>query len=410
MAGNQILTSSEISFEALMILENNLVFSRGMDRQYSDQFAVEGGKIGDTINIRRPARFVANSGPALQLQDFVETSLPLQLAYYENVHVPFTSKDLTLSMDDFSERVLKPAVATLANKIDYDGLVFAVNATPTSVGIPGTTPTSSQTYLNAGDKMNDEAAPRDSQRFLCVSSLAEATAVNSFQGLFQKADSIAKQYEMGRMGTAFGFDWSMSQNVPTHTVGALGGTPLVDGAAQTGNTLNTKGWSNSIAGILNVGDIFTIANVNAINPQNRQSTGKLRQFVVTASANSTGAGKSALSIYPAINPPGVNQTLTAFQTVDSAPIDGAALTVVGTAGQTSVENLAYHKSAYTMAMADLELPRNMEMAEVVRSKKAGLSIRFVRGFDIVNDRFISRLDALYGFAATYPEMGCRVKG
>lgn len=400
---NTLLTISMITREALRVLENNLTFAKGVNRQYDDQFAKSGAKIGDTLNIRKPARYVGRTGATLSVEDHTETSVPLQLATQFGVDVQFTSKDLALSLDDFGKRFLNPAMATVANKIDRDGLL-SYRDVFNAVGTPGTVPNSLLTYLNAGVKMDFQACPKDGERSIVVGPLAQATIVDALKGLFQSSDQIKDQYESGNMGRTAGFKWSMDQNVITHTFGPQGGTPLVNGASQTGTSLATKGWTASAASRLKQGDIFTIAGVNAVNPQTRQSTGQLAQFVVTADFSSDGSGNGAVSIYPAITTSG------AFQTVDSSPADGAAITVMGTASQLSPAHLAYHRDAFCLGMADLPLPGGVDMASRISDNQLGVSIRMVRQYDIVNDRFPCRLDVLYGWKTIYSELACRVQG
>lgn len=406
---NQILTISKITRETLRVLENNLAFARGANRNYDDNFAESGAKIGDTINIRKPTRYIGRTGQALNIEDQTETSVPLQLSTQFGVDIVFTTKDLKLSMDDFSERFLKPAVATVANKIDRDGLIMAKNAVYNTVGTPGTTPSTLLTYLNAGIKMDFESCPKDDQRSIVCDPLAQGTIVDALKGLFQDSKDIAEQYRNGNMGRAAGFNWSMDQNVVQHTVGPLGGTPLVNGSNQTGNTLSTKGWTSSAASRLKRGDVFTIANVYAVNPQNRQTTGQLRQFVVTNDFSSDGSGNGSVVISPAINPP-IGGVFTQYQTVDSNVVDGAAITVLGSAGTITTSNLAFHRDAFVLGSADLELPGGVDMAARVSDKKAGLSIRMVRQYDINLDRIPCRLDVLYGWAPLYPELACRIAG
>ncbi len=409
---NQILTISMITRETLMILENDLAFTRGVNRQYDDKFAIEGAKIGDTINIRKPTRYIGRTGQALQIEDQTETSVPLQLSTQFGVDIVFSKKDLTLSMDDFSERFLKSAVATVANKIDRDGLIMAKNNTPNVVGIPGTTPSALLTYLTGGAYLDNNACPKDDQRFAVLNPIAQATIIDSLKGLFQDSDEIAEQYMSGNMGRAVGFNWSMDQNVVQHTVGALGGTPLVNGSNQSGSTINLKGFTANVTAVLNPGDIFTIAGIYQVNPQNRQSTGVLQPFVVNSalSLNSDGSGNVTVPIYPFLIPP-VSATVPAqYQTVTASPADGTAITVSGTAGLLTACNMLYHKNAYVLGCADLELPGGVEMAARVSDPQTGLSIRMVKAYDINQDRSPCRLDILYGWAPLYGELGVQVRG
>lgn len=399
---NNILTIGGITRESLRILKNNLAFTRGVNREYDDKFAVQGAKIGDTLSIRKPARYLGRSGAAISIEDHTETSIPLTLDQQEGVDIEFTSKDLTLSMDDFSKRFLEPAIATVSNKIDRAGLGL-YNTVPNAVGTLGTTPTSLKTFLQAGGKLNNEAAPRDKNRSAIIGVNEEIELVDSLKGLFQSSEQIKKQYEDGMMGRAAGFNWSMDQNVMSHTVGAHGGTPLVNGASQTGSSLVTDGWTASAA-ILKKGDIITLDSVNGVNPQSRQSTFTARQFVVTADVSADGSGNATIPVYPSIAASG------AFKTVDALPADNAAITVLGTASASGIENMVFHRDAFVFGCADLVVPKGVDMASRVSDKDLGLSIRMVRQYDINTDKFPCRLDILFGYAAVYPELACRVRG
>lgn len=399
---NAALTISQITKESLRILENSLTFAKGATREYDDQFAISGAKIGDTLNIRKPARYAGRTGPTLAIEDHTETSTPLQLTTQFGVDLAFTSKELTLSIDEFSDRIIKPAMATIANKMDLDGLALYKDVANT-VGVPGTIPSTLKTYLQAGAKMDYEACPRDGQRSVVIDPNAQVEIVDALKGLFQSSSEVKSQYENGNMGLAGGLKWSMDQNINTHIVGAWVGTPLINGAAQVGSSLVTDGWTGSVTGLLKKGDIFTIAGVYGVNPQSRQSTGQLRQFVVTADVNSA-TGNATLPIFPAI------VTSGPFQTVTVAPADNAAITVLGAAGTISPAHLAYHKNAFVLGCADLLLPKGVDMAARVSDKQLGLSARMVRAYDINNDRFPCRFDVLYGWKAVYPELACRIQG
>lgn len=400
---NSILTISKITREALMVLENNLTFAKGVNREYDDQFANSGAKIGDTLNVRKPARYAGRSGATLAVEDHTESSVAVALDTQFGVDVNFTSKDLTLSMDDFSKRFLEPALATIASKIDRDGLALYKNVA-NAVGTPGTLPTTLRTYLTAGAKMDDEACPQKG-RSVVINPWGQVEIIDALKGLFQSSEQIKNQYEQGNMGLAGGFKWSMDQNVNVHTVGPLGGTPLVNGVTASGaTTLVTDGWTAAAASRLKQGDVFTIAGVNSVNPQSRASTGQLRQFVVTADCSSSAGGAITIPIFPAITSSG------AFQTVDALPADNAALTILGAASTASPTFLAYHKNAFALASADLQMPNGVDMASRVSDKQLGMSIRMVRQYDIVNDKFPCRLDVLYGWKAIYPELACRIQG
>jgi hypothetical protein len=413
---NQLLTISKITNEALMVLENELTFTSEVNRDYDDQFAVVGAKIGNVVNVRRPPRFIGTTGPALNVEDFNETSVPVTLTTQFHVDTQFTTQDLALSLDMFSQRVLKPAVAAIANKIDRDGLVMAKNSTANLVGTPGTTPTGLLTYLTAGAFLDAEGAPRDGRRCVVIEPFTSAAIVDSLKGLFVPSDVIGDQYRKGLMGRdSGGMNWKMDQNVVSQTFGfATGATNVtVNGPGQgltTGwastSTISLNNSANNLT--LQQGDVIQLAGVFAVNPQNRQSYGKLRNFVVTAAVSQTGAGNFNVTVSPALISAGQ------FQNVTASPASGAAVTfasLVTTGSANAVvspQNLLFHRNAYTLAVADLELPEGVHFAGRASDKEVGLSIRVVRQYTINNDSIPTRLDVLYGWAPLYQELGCRV--
>jgi hypothetical protein len=393
-----------ITREALRILENNLTFTKYVRRDFDDSYGRAGAKIGTVLNIRKPPRYVGRVGQGLQIEDATETSVPLTLNTQRGVDIAFTSQDLALSIDDFSDRFVKPAIANVANFIDFDGLGQYLNVY-NEIGTPGTVPNALLTYLQAGQRLDEEAAPRDNARALVISPAMQATIVDALKGLFQSSQDIAEQYEKGTMGLTIGFKWSMDQNVRTQQVGAYAGsTPIVTVAGQTGNSILTSGWA---AGqVLNRGDIVTFAGVFAVNPQNHQSTGALRQFVITANVVSAGG----LATLPIAGPGGLGIiTAGPFQTVTNSPAAAAVITISGASGTgPTPRGLAFHKDAFAFASADLPLPGGVDMAARVADKQLGMSIRLVRAYDINTDRFPCRLDILYGWTTLYPELAVRV--
>lgn len=399
---NTLLTISKITNESLRVLKNNLAGSAGINKEYSKEFANKGAKIGSVINIRKPVRFTVRTGRTLDIQDVTDQSVALTLDTQAGVDFQFTSQDMALSIDEFSDRYIKPAVATIANKIDYD-VMSLYKQVSNSVGTPGTVPNDLTEALDAGRKMKELGCPVDDNWWHIVNPECEAAVVNGLSGKFQAADEIAKQYKKGMMGMAAGFMWKMDQNVRQHTTGAFsGGTPLVNGASQSGASLITDGWSSG-ATTVKEGDVFTIANVYAINPQSRESTGVLQQFTITAD-NSDTTGDMTLAISPSI------VTSGPYQNVSAAPADNAAITMLGSASTAYPQNMAFHKDAFTLGSADLPLPGGVDMAARASDSASGLSIRLVRQYDIREDVFPCRLDILYGVKAIYPQLACRVWG
>ena len=411
---NNLLTISMITNEALMVLENELTFSGQVDRNYDDQFAVTGAKIGATLNVRRPGRFVGTSGPALNVEDFNETSVPVTLSTQFHVDTQFTSQDLALSLDMFSDRILKPAVAAIANKVDFDGLTMAKNNTANIVGTAGTPPTGLITYLTAGAYLDSEGAPRDGRRSCVIEPFTSATIVDSLKGLFVPSDVIGKQYQKGMMGRdSAGVNWYMDQNVVAQTFGSYS-TATLACATTTATGFLTSGWASTstialtattaTAG-LKQGDVIQIDGVYAVNPQNRQAYGsnKLRNFVVTSNVTVATSGTTNVTVSPAVITAGQFQNVSIPTTSATA-----AVTPFNKTGTVSPQNIVMHKNAFCLATADLELPDGVHFAGRASDKELGLSLRVVRQYTINNDSIPTRVDVLYGWAPLYPELACRV--
>ena len=401
---NSILTIDMITRKALEILENNLVLTRNVNRQYDDSFAVEGAKIGSTLRIRLPDRALVTDGAALQVQDDNEQFTTLTVSTQKHIGVNFTSAELTMQLDDFAERVLKPRISQLASSIDAD-VANAYKAIGNTVGTPGTTPASSLVLLQAQQKLNEAAAVM-SPRYATVNPAANAGLVEGMKGLFNPTDTIAKQFKNGMMGTGvLGFDEiNMSQSIKQHTTGNFPVSPIVSASATFAEGQSTLAITFA-SGTKSVkqGDVFTIAGVYAVNPQTRESTGSLQQFVVTADNSVTSSTSMTLAISPALYTSG-----NALATVDSFPAQSAIITFLGSASTQYPQNMIYHKDAITFATADLLLPQGVDMA--ARAVHNGISLRVVRQYDINNDRLPCRIDVLYGFSTIRPQMACRLWG
>lgn len=398
---NSILTIDMITRKALEILENNLVLTRNVNRQYDDSFAVEGAKIGSTLRIRKPDRALVTDGAALQVQDENQQYTTLTVSSQKHIGLNFTSAELTMQLDDFAELILKPRVSQLAASVDAD-VANAYKSIYNSVGTPGTTPATSLVLLQAQQKLNEFAAPMN-PRYATVNPAANAGLVEGMKGFFNPTGTISKQFANGMMSTGvLGYDEiNMSQSIANHTNGDWGTVITSTGTISTQGqatlpisfTGSSKTWK--------VGDVFTIASVYAVNPQTRQSTGSLQQFTVTA--DTSGSSTATLAISPPIY-----TSEHALATVNSFPQATAAITMLGTAATGYAQNLIYHKDAITMATADLLLPQGVDMAS--RQVHNGISMRIVRQYDINNDRMPCRIDVLYGYSVIRPEMACRMWG
>ena len=403
---NSLLTIDMITRKSLEILENNLVITRNVNRQYDDSFAVEGAKIGSTLRIRLPDRALVTDGAALQVQDDNEQYTTLTVSSQKHIGINFTSAELTMQLDDFAERVLKPRISQLASSVDAD-VANSYNQVFQSVGTPGTTPATALVLLQAHQKLNESASPMQ-PRYATVNPAANAALVDGLKGLFNPTDTISRQFKNGMMGEGvLGYEEiNMSQSIKQLTTGtrtATANTLQVNATitAQGTSTIDIKSGTGSAT--IKKGEVFTIAGVYAVNPQTRESTGSLQQFTVLADATASSGTWTGVQISPALYT--ADQALA---TVDSMPQVNAYINFLGAASTTYAQNLVYHKDAIAFATADLLLPQGVDMAS--RAVHNGISLRVVRQYDINNDRMPCRVDVLYGYNTIRPQMACRIWG
>lgn len=394
---NTILTPTTITREALRILHQKLNYVGSINRQYDDSFAKEGAKIGDTLKIRLPNQYTVRTGAALVAQDTAESSVSLQVGTQKGVDMNFTSVDLTLSLQDFSQRVLDPAMSVLAAAIEADAMSMYKDVYQT-VWNSGSALT--MAHVLAGRKILQDALVPLDNRTANLSTQPMVDLVTDSKSLFNAQTEISKQYKEGYVGRAAGFDFMENTLWPAHTRGAANTSYTVDtrtSALATDGTAYSSFTVASGSGSWNVGDVFTIANVYRVHPETKNSTSVLHQFVVTEAL----AGTGTLKFSPSIVLGGAKQNCTISSTSATA-----AITVAGTASGTDDTSLLYHKDAFAFATADLVMPKGVDFA--AREVMDGISIRIVRQYDINSDKFPCRLDVLYGYKTIRPQLACRL--
>lgn len=406
---NSLITPTVIAKRALMNLDNNLVMGNLVYRDYESNFGPT--KIGDTVTIRRPIDFTVTDGATLSLQDVTEGSLTMQISKRKHVDFTFTDTDLTLTVDEFDKRYIKPASIQLANQIDRDLQALYVNVNNWA-GTPGQTINSHSDFLKGVERLDTLAVPQDERRAILSPADHHGLAGN-FSGIY--VNSIAGEaLRAGTLPPIAGVDTYMTQNVKVHTVGAHGGTPLVRGGSQNSTyanvkttmtqSLSTDGWSTSV--VLKAGDVFTIAGVYDVNPVTKETLPHLKQFVLTADVTTDGSASndSPLTIYPAIISSG------AYQNCSATPADNAAITYLGTASTGYAQNMIFHKNAFALAMVPImQAPSGAGVSQATEKYK-GLSMQWSAQYDITNARMIYRLDVLYGVKAIDPRLAVRLSG
>jgi hypothetical protein len=394
MSNDVMLSPSLISKETLVILVNNLVTAGRVNRQFEEQF---GMKIGSSLTIRKPNRFLVTEGAGLSVQDIIEPSTSITITNQSHIDFQFTTANLSLVVEEFRERYLKPAMEKLANRIDR-GVLGNIPNTYNEVGTVGTAPNAFSFIALVGQRLDEEAAPQN-DRTLILNPKAYWSVAVGISTVY--VNSVAEPGFKGYLPNLANLEIFEDQNIPTQTTGNYSGTATVLGSGQTGSTLVTTGWTVSITGLLNVGDVFTISAVNAVNPESLASTGSLRNFVVTATASSNSSGGASISIYPPITTSGP------FQTVDNGPISGATITVIsGTANSTNAKNIAFTRDAYGLVTVPLVMPDGVDFKAQEVFK--GISLRVIRDYDINNDVTPTRVDVMWGTSTYYPELSCRL--
>lgn len=395
---NTILTPTQVTRKAAMILHQKLNFIGSINRQYDDSFARSGAKIGDTLKVRMPNEYTVRTGLTMSAQNTSETSVDLTMATVKGVDMQFTSDELTLDLDDFSERIIEPAMSVLAANIEADALSMYKQVYNLYDG--DTAAFSFTSASNARQLLTDNLAPM-SQRTLLMNTAHATKYMIDTKGLFQDSEAIRKQYRDGLIGRTAGFEniYENTLLVP-HTTGTA--------AKTTGYVMNTSTGLTSGSGTLTIsggsttfliGDVITIADVYRVHPETKVSTGVLQQFVVTADS---GASATSLSVSPAPVTSGARQNVS----LTSAGASKAIVKVGAGANETLTQSLAYHKDAFAFVTADLPLPEGVDWAK--REVVDGISVSLVRDFSISDRTFPCRLDVLYGYKAIRPQLAARI--
>lgn len=397
-------------------LNNSLRFVGQISKSYNSEFKQGGTKVGATVNARLPQRYVVNTGAAFVPQPITDNVVPITITDQANVGLQFDTFTLTLQVEDYKSRYIDPAAEAMAAHVDYQGMARSYKGVYQTVGTPGVPPGSTGTlpqaasnvYMGASTKLSNIGV--SGRRWGVISPDMHQYLVAAFQAVFHPAGDITKQYKTGQVaGEALGAQaWYMDQSTPTHTVGALGGTPLLNmtSVSEGATSLVTDGWTAAAANRLKEGDVIQVAGCYAVNPHTRQSTRQLQDFVVTADADSDGSGNLTVSVQPPLRSTGQ------WQTVSAMPANNAAITIFGHASSyasvQTAQGLLATEEAFAMVTADLEKPMGVWASERISNKAIGVALRFVKDYNIMTDLSPARLDMIFGFKTVRPEMACRI--
>ena len=407
-----LLTDIKITRKSLAVLHNVSTFLGTIGRQHDKEFQHENRKIGNVLKLRLPNQYSFRRGPVAAMQNTVETQIQLVMAYIGGVDMDFTDTDLSLSLEDFSSRIIEPSVATMVANVEADAFGMFKDVYQLT-GTAGVTPAGLLPFLNAKALLNQSLTPKGKGRKVQVDSVTSAALVNGMTNFFNPTTELSEQFLEGAMGRASNFDFYENELVPVHTTGTMAGSAnvYVNGANQTGTSLILAGFTAGAT--LTQGTVMTLAGTNKIHQETKQSFGSLQQFVATLDAGGLGfytadaGGNMTVNISPAIIP-ATALPANPYSNVTASPTSGVAGSVVftGAASTSYGQNLAYHKDAFTFVTGDMTIPKGMDMA--YREESEGISLRIVRGFDIINNLYLSRLDILYGYLTCRPQLACRV--
>lgn len=410
---NSFVSPTWVLKDVARVAVNMLKFAANTERWYDDKYKAGGAKLGYTVSGRLPQRFRTTKGQAFQSQGINDQTVPVTLTDQANIATSWSTADATMVIEEVRKRYVNPAGEQLANTIDYDGLARMTPTVWKSEGTPGVTPSTMETWLTASARLTKVATPSDG-RTAVIDPLAMVKLIVDTKGLFNPSASISENYRSGQFGrNQLGIaEWYQDQNIYTHTTGSFTScTPTVFGANQTGSSLITQAWASG-ATTLNKGDVFTVAGVYEINPQNYASTGRLQQFVVTETVSDT-TGAMTISIAPPIITSG------ALATVSASPASGAAIIPLGSTITTgagtmtatsSPQSLIFHPEAFIFAMADLDADLPGAETSRVSDNELNVSLRYTRQYQIASDQKASRIDCLYGFKEFRPDWAVRVWG
>lgn len=408
-ATNVFQNTSLVTNEFLLQLTNSLEFVKGCNNDYVSRFT-ENMKVGESIKVRKPPIYKPRTGEDFTASDMADQYCTMTVQTTEGVDLEVTNREQMFNFTSLQEQVIKPAAHALAASIELKAMQIATLAVANSVGVPGTVPSSLETYNDARAIIFDASGPVEKERLIISSAMGVKTNTAG-QSLFNPTQTISDSFNKGFIGRHAMADVYESQVLKTLTTGPYGGTPAIDGASQTGATISTKAWTSAAAARLKAGDVLTFAGVYAVNRWTKQSTGRLAQFVVTADFSSAADGTGDVSISPSIVATGDYQNVTA------SPADGALISIYGkaAANQAAIasastpQGLRYHRNAFLFASFDQPLGDGGVISNMsTPDPESSVRVRFMKAWDIDANKQKYRFDVVWAFGVAYPELACRI--
>jgi hypothetical protein len=401
---NTLSVIDMVAREALRIAHEKLTFLGTINRSYDDSYAKTGAKIGDSLRVRNPNQYVRRTGSrVMNVQEQDESTQTITASTQDGVDMRFNSAELALSIDELSKRYIEPAASVLVSGIEGDVIADATKKVYHLTGTAGTVVGASgdiSAIVNARAKLNQQLAPKDSNRAVQLDSVTMGSVVNGLKSLFHDGHQIKEGFREGHIARNSMADWY--ENEKTWT--------LTNGSDVSSVTLDTYTIVNAdstitITGATGVaeGASFTISGLYDVHPETKAAYSHLKQFTVLSGSTDT-----ALNISPTIYITGAKKNVATSTGADitASAYTTATVNMFGTASTSYRQNLMYHRDFATFVTADL--PLMDDAIKCVRRNQDGLSIRVWQGSDIRNDELLLRLDILYGWKVLRPEWACRI--
>lgn len=406
---NEFDTTRLLVKEVLRSLTNRLSTGNCFDMSYNSAFKGPMA-VGAEVDVPFPQRFKVTSGPTFQAQPIKARKTKVTVDQFKGVHFDLGSAEMALSVPrgnggvkgNYMDRIAEQ----LAQEIDLTCADYAYNNTNQIVGILGTNPTGPaiagavrKKFIQNGSTANGE------MDILCSPDFME-NVVNGSQTYFNDQPTLGKAFRDGYINRARGIDWTETMSTKSHTAGTWAGAVTVNGAGQTGTSINITCTDGDT---FFAGDVICFAGCFNVNPATRRAVGQgtsaLKQFRVVNAVTVTGATTATLEIFPRLDPVTTTYTTGQYANCSASPANSAAVTLFpGTAspsGLSGIQSLALAPGAFALVGVELETPKSAEFAYQLRDPETGIALRATKTWDGVESRMLYRVDTLFGLGTLY---------
>lgn len=403
---NTNLTVDWIGNEALRLAHEKLSFIGTINREFDSSFKPG---YGNTIRIRIPSQYTVTTGRVIDVQDSVQQSTNIVVATQRHVALRYNSQELSQDLVNFQKLHLEPAMAVLAADVENTVLTAMTQATYNVVGLPGSAITTLQYPGLARGRMNQNLAPKDSNRAVVFDSVTMSEMINGAAAYFNPQSAISDQYREGFIARTAMADYYENDKVYSQansaSVSSWNSVALTNGINSI--TVSSAGTAATVGMTFKFGHTSTAAAaLYAVHPETKAVYTHQQDFVCTA-----GTSITTINFSPPIYLSGPRQNVARADgtaIVGTGAVSTALLRFTGALSVTYPTPLMYHRDAFTFATAPL--PMMDDAIRCVVKTYDGISLRVWEASDIRNDEKITRIDILFGQAAIRPQWACRLIG